>query len=114
MRASSSAWSAQSLAASNVPSLRGKLCCDVGLEIRRAEIAQDRVVASLVRLVESEQRRADQDKHTVAIDLRRLWRLRRRLRRLLRRLRLRAKQMRRNDHARRQCDDNQHIRCQQA
>ena len=39
------------------------------LEARRAEIAQHRVVAGLVRLVERKQRRADQDQHAVAVDL---------------------------------------------
>src|SRR5262249_49998512 len=50
---------------------------------RRTEIAQHRVVAGFVGLVEGEQRFADQNQHAIAVNLRRTWR------RLLRVLRLR-------------------------
>ena len=53
----------------------------VALEAGRADVAQHRVIAGLVGLVERKQRRADQDDDAVAIDLRGLGRLRLLLRR---------------------------------
>src|SRR5580698_4296499 len=47
----------------------------IGLKAGRANVAQYRVIAALVGLIERQQRRPDQDQYTIAVDLRRLWRL---------------------------------------
>jgi hypothetical protein len=52
------------------------------LSRRCAEIAQDRVIAGLVRLIERQNGRADEDQNAVAVDLHRVRRGGRRGRRL--------------------------------
>ena len=66
------------LVAARLAKISASRAARIGLKARRAEIAQHRVIAGLVGLVEREQGRADQDHHAVAIDLRGLGRLRRR------------------------------------